>query len=475
MKRPAILFIMLLLLNTVGTPAQEKTDFGQYFKLLQKALELKQKDFDKIWPGYNLNDIPIGLFNSNEAYLINHPDPGELFSKSGKKLLNYEIFHSQGKPQNFYANTSTTHNNHLTSIFYISKELSPQGFYNLLFHEVFHTFQKSNVFLKGRYGNIMVQPFFPLDDIEYYSLAYLEQMLLKDALAVNNKEKAIGKIQTYYEVLNRRSTCTEQQFSDYEYGEQINEGTATYAGYKGAALMDFDSYGKEQLNKLLETKITEPTGFRNRCYATGCTLCELLDRFYPDWKNNLTEGFNLTEILKVKIPAGDNSNLEKVYKEYNFPEIKKEFKKLLKEQADIRIKQKEYILKPGYVEIVFPDENFLDMNKFRFDPMNISLIEEGLLYHKRMLILGKSDRFEFTAMGHPVLNKIKPGNLFGISRVYVTLPKDAKLILNLEQTDSLSENKKIDELKVTSGTLNFSLKNAELKKENNKFMIIMKN
>ena len=475
MKRSAIFFIILLLLNSVRLPAQEKTDFEQYFRLLEKALQLKQEDFDKIWPGYNLNNVPIGLYSSDEAYLINHPEPGEIFTGSGKKLLNYEIFYSPEKPQNFYANTSIKFSNHLTSIFSVSGERTPQRFYDLLFHEVFHTFQKSNAFLKGRYGNIMVQPFFPLDNLEYYSLAYLEQLLLKDALEIYNKEKSKEKIQAYYEVLSRRSAVTEQQFSDYEYGEQINEGTATYAGYKGAALMDYDLYAKEQLNELLEMKITEPTGFRRRCYATGCALSELLDRFYADWKNNLTEGFNLPDILKIKVPKADNINLENVYKKYSLPEIKKEFKKLLKEQADIRIKQKEYILKPGYVEIAFPDENFLDMNQFRFDPMNISLIEEDLLYHKRMLILGKKDRFEFRAMGHPVLNKINPGNLFTISRVYVTIPEDAKIQLNGTVTEKLLENAEISELNVTSKTLNFSLKNAELKKENKRFLILMKN
>jgi hypothetical protein len=474
MKLFKTVLLYFSLLFWINTYAQSKSDFTPCFELLEKAITLEQYEFNKIWPGYNLNDFPIGLYNENEAYLINHSSPGNIFKKTDKKIYKYVLYHSEEKPDIFFGNTSIEYNGQRTSIFMVNKDMSEENFYNLLFHEVFHSFQRNLEIFNERYGNVLLQPFFPLDDSEFYTISYIEQMILKDAYISDNESRTREKIQQYYAVSDKRNSMLDKKFIEFESNVQINEGIATYAGNKGLEIMGFPEKSRQNLLKLINDKIDVPTGFRLRSYSVGRILAELLDRFCADWKNNLQEGFFLDDVLKSKILPLDNVKLEDIYKEYNYREVKEEFKTLLEKQSVERKKQKSEILKPGYVLVKFPDYNFLDMSSMRFDPMNISLVEEQLLCHKSILILEKKDRFNFKLNWQPILTEIAPGNLLMISKIFFSIPKDAEITINGKSINKLTEKSDVNELILKSNSINMKINNVEIKNVNSHYVIEMK-
>jgi len=473
MKHFKILILFLAFLVSFSALAQEKKDFKPYFKLAEEALSLKESKYNKIWPGYNLNDFPIGLYNENEAYLINHSSPGDIFKKTGKKIYNYELFHSPQKPKNFFGNTSTEHNGYWTSIFMISNDMTDESFYNLLFHEVFHSFQRKNEIFKRRYGNVLLQPFFPVDDLEFYSLSFLEQKILKDAYLSDDQKLARKKIRQYFAISDKRNSMLDKKFIEFENNVQINEGIATYAGNKGLEIMGFYEKSKENLLYLINKKIDVPTGFRLRSYGTGRILAELLDKFYPDWKNNLQVDFVMSDVLKFKIKP-KNIDLSDIYKEYKYDKIKEEFDELLRKQAIVREKQKNEILKPGYIVVKFPSRQFLDMSSTRFDPMNISLVDKQLLCHKSILTLAKKDRFNFKLSWYPILTEIAPTNLFKISKIFFFMPEDAEITINNNSVEKIPSSLDIKELIIKSKSINMTVKNVFVKKTDSFYILEIK-
>lgn len=474
MKILRIFLFFFILVFFINACTQPESDFDPYFKLLEKALALNQPEFNEIWPGYDLNDFPIGLYNENEAYLINHPFPGDAFQKTERKIRQYVLYHSPKKPDGFFGNTSLEYNGHRTSVFMIGQDMSEESFYNLLFHEVFHSFQKNQEVFNKRYGNVMIQPFFPLDDLEFYSLSYIEQRVLKDSFLSEEDSQTRKKIQQYYVVSDKRNSMLGERFVEYESNVQINEGTATYAGNKGLGVMGFHEESKQNLLKLINDKIDAPTGFRRRCYSVGRVFAELLDRFSPDWKSKLRPGFTLPGVLRSAVEPLYEVKLEDILNEYHYEKIKKEFKNLLEQQSEERKLQKQEILNPGYVVVQFPSQDFLDMSSTRFDPMNLSLVEEQLLCHRSILILGKKDRFHFKLNWQPILTEIAPGNLFMILKIYFTIPEDAQMSLDGETIKELTEKTDIKEFNLESKSIQMEIYNAEIKKANTHYVIELK-
>ncbi|MBD3414089.1 MAG: hypothetical protein GF421_06645 [Candidatus Aminicenantes bacterium] len=474
MKTYRISLLLLILVFFVSSCAQPKSDFDPYLRLLEKALDLDQSKFNKIWPDYNLNNFPIGLYNENEAYLINHPSPGDLFQKTNRKIHNYVLYHSPKKPDGFFGNTSLEYNGHRISIFMIDQDMSEDSFYNLLFHEVFHSFQRDQEIFDKRFGNVILQPFFPLDDLEFYTLSYIEQMILKDAYLSDKDEQARKKAQQYYMLSEKRNSMLDEKFIEFESNVHINEGIATYAGNKGLEIMGFPESSKQNLFKLINEKIDVPTGFRLRCYSMGRSLAELLDRFSPDWQTNLQPGFTLDEVLRSVVEPLYDVKLKDILKKYHYEEVRNEFKTLLVQQAKKREQQKKDILKPGYMVIQFPSLNFLDMSSMRFDPMNISLVEEQLLCHKSLLILGKKDRFQFKLNWQPILTEIAPGNLFMISKIYFTVPEDAQMTVNGETVSELDDNPDINEFILESKSIQLEIREAWITREDSHSVIELK-
>lgn len=474
MKPYKILLLLFVLVFLTDACTQPESDFTPYFKLLENALTLDQSEFDKIWPGYNLNDFPIGLYNENEAYLINHPSPGDAFQKTDKKIDQFVLYHSPNKPDAFFGNTSVEYNGHRTSIFKVGKDMSEESFYNLLFHEVFHSFQSSRKIFNKRYGNVLLQPFFPLNDVEFYTLSYIEQMILRDAFISGEDSETKKRIQQYYAVSDKRNSMLDEKFIEFESNVQIHEGTATYAGNKGLEVMGFDKKSKQDLLKLINSKTDVPTGFRLRCYGAGGVLAELLDRYSPDWKNKLQLGFTLHGVLRSAVEPLSNDGLEDILNEYHYEEMKEEFKTLLEQQAEERKKQKDAILQPGHLLIEFPDQNFLDMSSMRFDPMNISLVEEQLLCHRSILTLGKKDRFSFKLNWQPILTEIAPGNLFFISKIYFVIPEDARMTADGESISELTENPDVKEFILDSKPIYMEIRNAAIRKEDSHTVIELK-
>ncbi|MCP4724729.1 MAG: hypothetical protein GY863_06820 [bacterium] len=472
MKRLVLISAILVLYLSGRSYSQQNTpDMEKYFVLLKKALSLDENQFDIIWQGYDLNNYPVGLFDNDRAYLINHPKPGDQFSETERTVNGHKIYNSDSRIPQFYANTAVKYNDAVTSIFMVDEKMTDEEFSNLLFHEGFHSFADTLSALRGRYGDAFLVPFFPSDNPPYYAYAYIEQQLLREAFNSQDASSAFRKIQEYYYIFFRRINMVGEVYSDFEYNEQIYEGLAAYAGLKGLELMGYGELAKEKLTGLLNNRIEKPEDFKKRSNGTGAVLAYLLDRFYPGWKNDLESNINLTDLLRLKIPPTDNIDEDELLMNYNFEALKAQFhRSLYKRKAELRALRKS-IMNFDRIEVVFPADIRMTLN---FDPMNLTALNDTLLYHGRSLKLILKDNFIIEMNGTPSITEISPGNMFLVNRLMVGKPAEFEIILDGRKVERINGETVFRDLVFESGNLKMQLTNGILKPDFSNIIIELK-
>jgi hypothetical protein len=458
--------IFLLIFPAVYCYCVEQTDFEKFIRWTEKALDLKQELYNTVWQGFDLNDFPIGFFDSREAYLINHASPGTQFQDTGRKVCGAPLYHAEKKPDVFLTNTVLEFNGCSTPIFLVRNDLTEAQFYSLLFHEVFHAFQKGSENLNDRYGDVKIQPFFPLDNSTYYTMAYLEQLLLRDAFCSLKPKTAARKMHQYLAVFQSRTALLDKAFRDFEYEEQINEGTATYVGLRGASLLGYSGYAHNALLNLLEGRTTAPAQFKQRCYGTGAALCFLLDRYSPEWREKLGFGLNLVDIMALRFRDQPLPSLDGVCQTYNCGNLRRAMEELLDNESAERKKMKEAFLQEPYLEIVFPSRQFLDAASMRFDPLDMVLIDRNLLCHKGNLILSSGENFQLRSQEWPIFCRLQPGNIFFISSVLLKMPEDAHLETSGGPESNFPDKGRFLSLHLFSKNIDIRILDAEILKQN---------
>ncbi|MFC1563304.1 hypothetical protein ACFL6G_00145 [candidate division KSB1 bacterium] len=440
MKKPVLILLITIFCMPLNAHSQENTGIEEYLGSLEKALMIDKSAFKEIWEGFDLNNFPIALYNERNAFLINHPSPEAPFAPTDRRINGLSVSFSKERIREFSANTSMKYNEILTSIFNVKEGMTPGSFYDLLFHEVFHSFAGSLRSLKGRYGNALLTPFFPSDDPVYYAYAHIEQQLLKEAVFSDDDFDAAERIKEFYYMLFRRNNMAGEEYSEFEYNEQINEGIATYAGYRGLELMGYENEASEKLAEQLDMRIDRPDGFRKRCYGTGAALARLLDRFYPGWKNDFDRNVNLVDMLRLEIPPTDKIDEQKLLADHKYDALRALFhRSLFKYKQDLRTIRKG-IMNFDRIEVVFPENTQMTLN---FDPMNITAVSDTLLYHSRFLRLLLEDNFEIEMNGVPCLTKIYPRNMFLVRSLNVGKPEMLEITVdgeNLTGSGELSFN-----------------------------------
>ena len=448
------LFSILLLFQACDTGIE------QHIGYLERALNLEQEKLDTIWPGYNFEEFAIAIYNDDEAYLVNHPEPGPEFRDTGRKIAGMTLFHAAEKIPQFNANTSITYNDKTTSIFRVTQGMRAATFYNLLFHEVFHSYAESVPGILKRAGNLLLQPFFPATDAEYYALAFVEQRILQDAVISQNSRDSEILFREYLAVNSVRTARTDSSFAEYEAEEQINEGIAEYAGYKGLQVMGFDRTAEENFRVTIENRIEEPADFRLRTYGTGCAMAILLDRFYPEWKTELTLEKTLDEMLAGKVSAEEEIDVPLLLRQRNIDAYMPAFETALKKYAEKQNSLRAGITSVPHITIQFPHPEFANIY---FDPMNITSAGDGLLYHSRFVkLFNKKTEFEIELNGNPAMTEFESDNMFRINAVVYPVPKDFTLTIDGSPA-AIEKDTEFEELELTAQGLTMKMKSGELK------------
>ena len=393
------------------------------------------------WQGFDPLEIPLALFDGERSYLWRHPRPPETFESLA---AHPEVSMMQGRY------TDLTAHSHVdiagvdtATILYdpLDAETTPPEWSALITHEAFHVYQEKT--FRQSYANEADLFLYPVDNAALLKLRRTETYALREALNAADKQEKIAWAATTLEARRQRFEMVEVAFANYERSTELREGTALYIEHKvNAKTLDLPAQG-----------FAAPH-VRQRCYKTGAALCLLLETFTTDWQKRLEilSDLYLDTLLAEVLPA---SSASKRLSEERVRDITtrayEDVEKLRLEREQVRT---HFDTAPCWkVTVIAPTEAPLKLQGF--DPMNVSLVEGGIL-HKRYLKLGSS-KGELEVFGTQCLTQS-----FGEHPLH----SGVKCVtIHLEAAPSITKNDRAVQIRADGFTASFSHVKLRSKKQ----------
>ena len=365
-RRFTVFAIAILLLPGITCAAgqpKETLNADEYniLKICEGVVRLFQNHPKDIWPGYNLSQRPfivyvpekwILLFNCSQGIEDFGPYP-EDWPDLGTHVLYHQGTYKNLVGQlafNFEVDSLTTYAVGLPEKFPESFDNPELKVFGYIAHEGFHQYQRE------AFGEIpwAREERYPILDVENSALAYLEMVILIDALEAmktDDRDRCHKLLKLFVAVRNHRWNGADPFVAKYEQGQEINEGTAQYVELKSIDLMTDLKYESslEGLTRPLKDSfrsISMPEalisdfhdrmreGFvppedmlRNRIYPVGSAQGFLLDYFEIDWKGRAQQAgstFMYSDLFQERLGINESEFemlLDEAKQAYDYDDI----------------------------------------------------------------------------------------------------------------------------------------------------------
>jgi hypothetical protein len=385
-------------------------------------------EFDKmalkdLWPGFDPRDVPVAVYDGKRTLLVHHPkEPGGFVPV--KEIAGALAF--PGRHHIIRANTSVELEGVQTATVSLDPGRMPtvQKAAALLIHEAFHVFQRNrHPTWSADEGELFTYPF---EDDAVLTLRRVETRALFRSLTAKDPPSILCWANEAMETRQLRFSKMPPGAAAYERGTELNEGLANYV--EGRAL--------ESQEKPLPEVDFPPEAIRQRGYASGRALAQLLDRTDETWRETLeksTEELFLDDLLrkalvllKAKVCAVSAKDKEAMGKTAG-----RDIEALKSKKAKVKA---DFAKQAGWKLVVEAKEDAFKAAEF--DPLNVEVLSKGEVLHRRSLkltsSLGNVDILNRTALteaagSHPLLQ--------GVRRVTVTgLPSAPVVKKSLEGT-----------------------------------------
>ncbi len=365
-----------------------------------------------LWPGYVASDVPVAIYDGQDTWLFGHPAPPEGFEPTphGDHARRYAAQHGQVR-----ANSSETIGGVRVATFLLSTRdrRTADELAAVIVHEAFHVFQdEMHPGWSADEGALLT---YPMDDATALGWRRYETEALRRALVAPNDSGAAAWAGAAVELRTARYGALDEDSRRYERGLELREGLARYVQ-------------NHALGRLPDTALPEEgfaaDGVRARGYETGQAIAVLLDRLHPDWRDELTEGVWLDQLLgRATAASGVRAAVLPLdVRQPLLRQAEQDVEALARkrqERLDDFLEQGGWTLKV----LVRPDEE--PLWPLGFDPMNLTLVGEGAVLHRRWFKMGNArGRIEVLnrrgltrpAGAHPVFNGIREVVITGLPR-----------------------------------------------------------
>lgn len=348
MKKSLSVLLLVCTILIGGAAVADEVPFDdedrRVIQIIDLAVSLGQQYHDSIWPGYNLNEIPLILYRTDiYALLVNAPETVEGFLPypSNWPVLPTAVQYYPGQYQDLVGQLSfdyAINDFKATAVAYDKQSLL--YFVKFLIHENFHQFQRDN------FGEIpwAREELYPIEDAANLALASVEVQLLRDIIhrtQISSPEDIRPLVAEFVALRNYHWQTAPAYVARYEQGQEINEGTAKYVEMKGVSFLsrlknadnfelpedslDFAQALIDNFDYILAGGVVEIEHLsRNRIYPVGASEGYLADMFNADWKSRAQkagEEFRFDKILADAInydSTKSESYLAKTLSNYNY-------------------------------------------------------------------------------------------------------------------------------------------------------------
>lgn len=359
-----------------------------------------------MWPGFDPAAIPVLLFDGYASWLVGHPGTPEGFRPTAR--ANVQMY--AGRHPEITANSSVDLAGVATAtVMPFRPGLSAADRAGVVAHEMFHVFTRRRH--AGWTANEVDAFTYPVADAEVLALRRIEYQLLRGALRaradVCRVSEALRARTDRYQLLGATSIA-------YERGNELAEGLAEYVERRVAGVDDRD---------VMPERRVQPEDVRETAYSTGHALGRLLDRLLPSWKDSLDRDTTARLDVLLQRELARQPQVACPAVDVNRQRIRQEARVDV-EALDARRKSTLRGLeeRTGWrITIIAGREPLWPQ---RFDPLNIGVLDSGVVLHRRMVRLGNGagtievlghEAVTRAAGAHPLFNGIRALEVTGIA------------------------------------------------------------
>ncbi len=251
----------------------------------------------QLWPGFNVREIPVAVFDSVNTWLYFSDQPPEGFRPSDDDT---GVFVFEGQYPLIRGNSVVRFGEEWTATSVLSnisrrtrERYPPKDLAGIIVHEQFHVFQRTKHPDWRQNDGVLL--FYPEETKEALFFRRVEKEAFKMAVLATDGMEITGWAMTALDYRKERLDMIPAQFGNYEKEMQHTEGLSDY--------IERIARGVDPLNASNMTNGIAPAGVRDLGYWEGRWIAMILDRLSPDWKKLLdsSDTLYLEQILEASL------------------------------------------------------------------------------------------------------------------------------------------------------------------------------
>jgi len=390
-----------------------------------------------LWPGFDIQKIPVAVFDGLNTYLFQTPSPPDGFLPVERQP---RVFVYQGRHADVRSNSITRLADTWTATSVLSdysrrtgEKYDLRDMAGIIVHEQFHVYQKTvHPDWRQNDGLLLV---YPAETAESLFLRKLEKEAFKRAVIAENKNETSAWAGEALRYREQRLALLPEPFRLYEKELQRNEGLSDY--------IEKTARAAGPLNASDITNGIAPVGVRDLGYVEGRWIAMILDRLEPAWKPLLGKGnlAYLENILKAALgrsPADhDGFSKRQVRKIRDHSEIDfRNWQISKKQQLEV------YFQESGLKVEIIASANPLRIRTF--EPLAIETLPDRGVFHKEMFS-AVGERGSLKVLGQSCITYLDDS--LRVVRLVITGVRTAPQIDEKERTFKLASDKVTIELR----------------------------
>jgi len=318
---------------------------AQALELIQQAL----LEPVETWSGYSPRATPLCVYDKDEHYFLNHPEP------------------PQERPTELTAATACEIGGVVTAVIPADMCSDERTLIPLLYHECFHAHQNGGAFrFAEQFDFFRCLAYYPELNAQYRALCAAEAEVL------TNPELHAHRKAVYLAALARKRHSLLQErggLLEFEGSSERREGTASYVEQK-AALALFEK----------DPEPVSPQCGWSRQYAFGAAVCHLLEETLDvNWQAQVEQGAMPTRVLCDAF-QDEEADLRQLHLEDKLAAEERNVEQLRSEV----MAQVDNLQRAGITRVQLPQGTTIRRS---FSPTRITSLGDGRLVHHGFLIV----------------------------------------------------------------------------------------
>jgi len=329
-----------------------------------------------LWPGFDLKQVPVALYDGRRTIFFRHPKPPEGFVAAADHP---GAWIADGLHKDVRANTASEIGGVLVAVVMLDslrEARSSADCAAVVAHEAFHVYER--VKHKDWGANEADLFTYPVENAELLQLRRLESESLRRALAADKDGDRKAWAALAMRLRRERYAALGDAGSGYERGTEKTEGLAQF--------VQTEALGTTEGLVRLTPEEFPPDAVRLRSYSTGVAIALLLNGADPGWKAKVESGkpVALDELLSAALVDVQPAEFTAEERDRCSTRAKDDVAALSAARERMR---GEFLSQDGWrVSIVAAAGHPLRMRGF--DPMNVQRLSPQEVLHTRWLSLG---------------------------------------------------------------------------------------